>query len=340
MNSRVNHLTTDAGIHLFAGFRGFTLNDELKSFIRDFHIGGIVLFRHNVESLEQLRSLLSEVQAFALDALGRRLLVAIDQEGGPVQRLDPHFTLPCSARELAEEGPQAVMEWAERTATELRSLGVQINFAPVLDVIPDGTDHFMKERSLGANPLRVAQLGEIWLRSLQQNGVSATVKHYPGLGRAESDPHHFAPVIRWKNERAMQWDLLPFRAAIDAGVHCVMTSHALYPFLDPELPATLSARVNREWLREKLGFEGVLFSDDMDMAAVSERYCPEETVTWGLGATLDFFLFCQRPENIEPHCRALFDEIAGNPALAEAHRQSLNRIADLFKRYDPGSARV
>lgn len=331
----MNDLTTDAGIHLFAGFRGFTLNDELKSFIRDFHIGGIVLFRHNVENLEQVRRLLSEIQAFALDTLGRRLLVAIDQEGGPVQRLDPHFTQPASARELADEGPTAVMEWAERTAVELRSLGIQINFAPVLDVIPDGAAHFMKERSLGANPLRVSQLGEIWLKSLQNNGVSATAKHYPGLGRAESDPHHFAPVIRWKNDRAMQWDLLPFRAAIDAGVHCVMTSHALYPSLDPELPATLSARVNREWLREKLGFEGILFSDDMDMAAVSERYSPEETVRWGLGATLDFLLFCQRPENIEPHCRALFDGIASNPVLADFHRQSLKRIADLFKRYDP-----
>lgn len=338
MNTGVNDRTTDAGIRLFIGFRGFTLDDTLKYFIRDLHIGGIVLFRHNVKNLDQLRSLLADIQAFAMDALGRRLLVAIDQEGGPVQRLDPHFTQAPSARDLADQGPQAVAEWAERTAGELKNLGIQINFAPVLDVVSGKEPHFMTARSLGANPLRVAQLGEIWLKCLQENGVSATVKHYPGLGRAESDPHHFAPVIHWKNEKAMQLDLLPFRAAIDAGVHCVMTSHALYPSLDPKLPATLSCVVNRQWLREKLGFGGILFSDDMDMAAVSERYSPEETVRWGLEATIDFFLFCQRPENIEPHCRALFDWIGSDPVLAEGHHRSLERIAVLYNRYFPGNS--
>ena len=336
MSMKVEHPATDAGIHLFAGFRGFTLDDTLKVFIRDFHIGGIVLFRHNIENLEQLSALLADIQAFALDALGRRLLVAIDQEGGPVQRLTPHVTQAPSARELAAEGPHAVMEWAERTAGALRGLGIHVNFAPVLDVIPDGKAHFMEERSLGSNPLRVAQLGEIWLSTLQQNGVSATAKHYPGLGRAESDPHHFAPIIHWKNEKAMQWDLMPFRAAIDAGVHCVMTSHAMYPFLDPERPATLSAGINRQWLREKLGFGGVLFSDDMDMAAVSQRYSPAETMARGMEATIDFFLFCQDPENLGPHCRALFDGIAADPILGELHHQSLRRIADLFRRHHPG----
>ena len=339
MNIRVDDPATDAGIHLFAGFRGYTLDDTLKTFIRDFHIGGIVLFRHNIENLDQLRAVLSDIQAFALDTLGRRLLVAIDQEGGPVQRLDPHVTRAPSARELAAEGPNAVIEWAEKTAKILRDLGIHINFAPVLDVVPDGKSHFMEERSFGSNPLRVAQLGEIWLRTLQQNGVSATAKHYPGLGRAESDPHHFAPIIHWKNEKAMQWDLLPFRAAIDAGVHGVMTSHALYPSLDPERPATLSAEINRRWLRDKLAFEGILFSDDMDMAAVSQRYSPAETMAWGLEATIDFFLFCQRPENLGPHCRALFDGIAADPVLEELHRRSLKRIADLFRHCNLGACR-
>lgn len=336
MNTRMDDPATDAGIHLFAGFRGFALDDALKALIRDFHVGGLVLFRHNVENLEQLRATLSEIQAFALDALGRPLLVAIDQEGGPVQRLAPHVARAPSAKELAAEGSHAVIEWAERTAQVLRDLGIHINFAPVLDVVPDGKPHFMEERSLGSNPLRVGQLGEIWLKILQQNGISATAKHFPGLGRAESDPHHFAPIIRWKNEKAMQWDLFPFRMAIDAGVHCIMTSHAQYPFLDPERPATLSAEVNRQWLREKLGFEGILFSDDMDMAAVSQRYSPAETMALGLGATIDFFLFCQHPENLEPHCRALFDGIAADPVLEELHRRSLSRIEGLFSLHNPG----
>lgn len=328
--------STDAGIHILAGFRGLTPEEELKGFIRDFHIGGIVLFRRNIESPEQLKSLISGAQEYAMETLGRPLWVAIDQEGGPVQRLTAPFTKLPSAQELAREGAQAVMEWTEKAAAEMRDLGITINLAPVLDLVSEGKTHFMEARSLGSNPLRVAQLGELWIRALQEGGVSATAKHFPGLGRAESDPHHFAPVIRWPDKKAMELDLIPFRAAANAGVHCVMTSHALYPFLDSEWPATLSPAVNRELLREQLGFEGVLLSDDMDMAAISERYGWEAMVRQGLLATIDFFLLCQRSENIEPFYRALSDAIKKEPELAEARASSLRRIERLFQQHHKG----
>jgi len=327
----------DIGMHLLVGFSGTTLEEELKSLIKDFRIGGVVIFRRNIESPEQLQTLLAETQQFAAETMGRHLWVAIDQEGGPVQRLIPPFIQLPSARDLATQGPEAISEWSARAARELRKLGIHINLAPVLDVVPEGKTHFMTERSLGSDPKQVAQLGQIWIKALQEQGISATGKHYPGLGRSALDPHHHAPVIRWENDEAMAEDLLPFRQAIQAGVHCIMTSHAFYPDMDSNWPATLSPTINLEWLRNRLGFQGVLFSDDMDMAAVSARYTFEEMARQGLGATLDFFLLCQQTRNVELlHC-ALADAIDGDQNMADLHRRSLMRI-DRFRalRGNPG----
>lgn len=324
---------SDGGIHLLVGFQGTQLSPELKAVIRDFQVGGIVLFRRNIETRAQLLGLIGEMQAFAGETLGRPLWLAIDQEGGPVQRLAPPFTELPSARQLAGQGEQAIIEWTTRAALDLQECGIQINLAPVLDVPPLGEIHFMTERCLGSDSSRVAQMGKLWIETLQQHGISATAKHYPGLGRAESDPHHFAPVIRWNSQQEMEEALLPFRAAVEAGVHCVMTSHARYPALDPDWPATLSSIINREWLRDRLLFQGVLLSDDLDMAAVAGNYSWREMVRRGLEATIDFFLVCQRAENIERLYEAIQNAVSTDGTVAALHQRSLRRIERLFAQH-------
>lgn len=331
MGSTPGRIQEEAGLHLMAGFGGTTFDEELKQIVRDFRVGGVVLFRRNITGPEQLKLLLDEAQDYARSVLGRGLLVAIDQEGGPVQRMAPPFTQLPSARSLASGGPDSIAEWAARAASDLKRMGIGINLAPVLDIVEGQSGSFMEERSLGADPERVGSLGALWIETLQNLGISATAKHYPGLGQAELDPHHFAPVIHWRDAAARDKDLLPFHTAVKAGVHCFMTSHALYPDLDPQWPATLSAVVNREWLRGRLGFGGVLFSDDMDMAAVCERYSREETVRQGMLASIDFFLLCQHSGNIPPFHEALARGIRDDAALAEAHRESLARVARLFR---------
>lgn len=335
MRSRTD-LNSLSGIHLLIGFRGTRLDQELKSIIRNFRIGGIVLFKRNIESREQLLDLLQELQAFALDVLGRPLWVAIDQEGGPVQRLIPPFTQLPSAHSLADQGTGALVEWTSRAALDLQQCGIQINFAPVLDVLSGEEPHFMRERCLGSDPHQVAALGKLWITTLQENGISATAKHYPGLGLAQSDPHHFAPVIPWEHPEEQEKALLPFREAVKAGVHCVMTSHARYPLLDPDWPATLSPVINRDWLRGKLNFSGVLFSDDLDMAAVSGNYPWEVMVRQGLHSTIDFFLQCQLPENVESLYAALRHTLSTDKTSWDLHRQSLVRIETLFQHHRLG----
>ena len=326
---------TEIGSHLLIGFQGITAGEQLVHLIREFAVGGIVLFRRNIQSPEQLRGLLEEAQAASRETLKRPLWVAIDQEGGSVQRLVPPFTQLPAAQQLAADGPEAVADWTATGARELRDLGIHINFAPVLDVIPAGENHFLGTRSLGSDPDEVAQLGRLWIRTLQENRVSATAKHYPGLGQAKLDPHHHAPVIRWPDAAARDLDLTPFRAAIDEDVHCIMTSHSRYPDLDPRWPATLSPIINQQWLRERLGFQGVLCSDDLDMAAVHGRHTWGDIASQGLLASIDFFLLCQDPDHIEPFVGALWDAVGSQFALADAHQKSLRRLERLALRHYP-----
>ncbi len=321
----------DPGIHLWVGFNGATLEEELKFLIREYSIGGVVLFRRNVTGPEQLRELLREMQAVAVETLGRPLWVAIDQEGGPVQRLAPPFTQIPAAREVARQGAEAVSDWAAKVARELFRTGIQVNLAPVLDVAPEGESHFMEKRCLSEDPECVSYLGRLWIEALQNNGVCATAKHFPGLGGADLDPHHFAPVIRRQGPDAVWKDIRPFHDAIRAGVRCVMTSHALYQDLDAVWPATLSPVICREWLRDRLGFNGVLLSDDMDMAAIRENYGWETAIRQGLLSSIDVFLVCQNSANIGPFYREFTDSIARDPVLAAARAQSLERMNGFLK---------
>ncbi len=319
----------DPGLHLMVGFQGLTLEEELRAIIREFRVGGIVLFRRNVENPPQLRELLDAIRAFSRETLGRSLWVAIDQEGGPVQRLPPPFTRLPSARELGTEGIPAIEKWQTIAARELREAGIHINFAPVLDLVTDGQDHFMEARSLGSDEERVAELGTAWIATLQGNGVSATAKHFPGLGGAQKDPHHDAPLIHWADRDAMERDILPFKEAIRMGVHCIMTSHARYPLLDKEVPATLSEVINKRLLRESMGFQGILFSDDLDMAAISNLYSWDDTIRRGLTSTIDFFLVCQHTESIAHAHRALHNALRPESPLGSLRLASLHRIETL-----------
>jgi beta-N-acetylhexosaminidase len=320
-----------AGIHLFIGFRGVDLEEELKGLIREYRPGGIVLFKRNIEGREQLINLVTGAQSFALEELGRPVFFAIDQEGGSVQRLTPHFTSIPSASELAGQGAEAVRQWAAKCAADLRQIGIQIDFAPVLDIVADEANHFMGSRSFGATPAIVSDLGTVWIETLQANGISATAKHFPGLGRAELDPHHFSPVIADKATDGFHFDLIPFAAAIRAGVNCVMTSHAVYQAVDPDQPATLSREINLRWLRQRLGFGGVLFGDDLDMAAISDNYSPEEIAFRGLSCATDFFLICQKSERIEPMYRALADLLYWDRSLQQFHLDTVKRVEMLSR---------
>jgi beta-N-acetylhexosaminidase len=233
---------------------------------------GFILFARNCIRPAQLRRLIDEVRG----VVGRAdAPVLIDQEGGRVARLTPpHWPARVPARaigRLAERDPQAGREaaWlhARLLAADLEPLRITVDCVPVLDLVLPGSTPAIGDRALSADPALVGELGRAMIEGLQAGGVLPVIKHLPGHGRARVDSHELLPVVDVGIERLRRGDFLPFRACREAPF--AMTAHVLYPALDPDRPATLSARIIQEVIRGELGFEGCLLSDDLSMGALA-----------------------------------------------------------------------
>ncbi|MBW1683385.1 MAG: beta-N-acetylhexosaminidase, partial [Deltaproteobacteria bacterium] len=222
-----------------AGMPGTSLDPGTESLIRSPGVGGIILFSRNIESPLQLFSLCRDLQQASMKYQGSPLFLAVDQEGGRVARLPPPFPPPFTQFEGneamgADGNPvERVKAYAEITAREMRLVGLNMNLAPVVDVPVAEPEKHLRGRTFGRDPAKAASLGSKVVEVLQENGVMAVAKHFPGLGRATRDPHKDLPVIDADREEMETVHLPPFQAAANAGVAAVMTSHALYPALDP-----------------------------------------------------------------------------------------------------------
>lgn len=246
--------------------------------------GTVVLFARNVVDPAQLRALTA-----TLHALPSRPLIAIDQEGGRVQRLPPPFTRFPSAAEIGRAGVAAARAAGTAIGRELASAGIDIDYAPVLDLRSRGGDAVVGDRAFSSDPRRAAALAVAFLRGLRAAGVLACGKHFPGHGAADGDSHLRPPVARRTRAELARRELVPFRAAIAAGVPLLMTAHVRYPALDRQRCATLSAAAVTALLRGRLGFDGVVVSDDLSMGAI--RNAPQAAVA-ALRAGVDGLLIC------------------------------------------------
>ncbi len=279
-----------AGQLLFVGFQGTSLPEDLAELVAAGRIGGVVLFARNVESPEQLCALVRRLHAAAPD--DAPLLVAVDQEGGRVQRLREPWTVWPSMRRIGDhDDPATTRAFAAALAAELLDAGIGLDFAPVVDVATEPSNPVIGDRSFGDTAARVSLHACAFIEALQAAGVAACAKHFPGHGDTTCDSHLELPRLPHDLARLRRIELPPFRAAIEAGVASVMTAHILFPSLDPERPATLSPNVLRI-LREELGFEGVVFSDDLEMRAVADRHPIGECVRGALEAGVDALLVC------------------------------------------------
>ncbi|PTX90999.1 glycoside hydrolase family 3 protein [Opitutus sp. ER46] len=286
---------------LNVGFRGAT-PAECEIALRDVRqhgVGGIILFdqemteatrgRRNIVSPAQVKELVAHLQAHAVVPL----LVSIDQEGGRVNRLKPAYGFPetVSHEELGRAGEDAAYRQGEAIATTLASVGINLNLAPVvdLDANPDNPIIKGKGRSFAADPEAVGRLASAYVRGHHARGVLTCAKHFPGHGSAAGDTHlGLVDVTQtWREQ-----ELIPFQRLIQAGLcDSIMSAHVFNAKLDPERPATLSRAVITGILREKLGFQGVVTSDDMEMKAISSHYGLEKAVPAAIEAGIDVLCF-------------------------------------------------
>jgi beta-N-acetylhexosaminidase len=279
---------------LFAGFEGSEAPPDLLELVRAGRLGGVVLFARNVESPAQLRSLVTTLHAAAPAHLP--LTVSIDQEGGRVQRLRAPWTEWPPMRQLGERDvAEQTRALGSALGRELADLGIDLDFAPVVDVDTNPDNPVIGDRSFGRTPEAAARHGVALIQGLQSAGVAACAKHFPGHGDTHLDSHHALPRVDHDLERLQRVELPPFRVAAEAGVASMMTAHVVVSRLDSARPATLSPAV-LEVLRHGLGYDGLVFGDDLEMAAVSDHFTPPEAVRGALEAGCDALLVCRRSD--------------------------------------------
>jgi beta-N-acetylhexosaminidase len=285
------------------GLPGPEMDATTRYLIQDLQVGGIILFKRNIVSPPQVAALIRDCQKLAVDSGGYPLFVAIDQEGGPVQRFQEPFPEMPSAREFGIAGdPAAVNAAARRVAAELRALGVTINLAPVLDV-PRSPYCPLWERSYSTIPEQVALFGLAALQGYREGGVMPVVKHFPGLGATVLDSHLDLPTAA-KGALHPDLDLLPFRRAIAAGVPGVMCAHVLVPEWDT-LPASLSWVATTKILKEQMRFSGLSFTDDLEMGAVAKHWPVAEAAKLAVAAGHDVLLICEHLDHMKQTMAAL-----------------------------------
>lgn len=295
----------EPGHLLMVDIEGRRLDADTAAFLRQHQVRAVCLFRKNLGTEDEIRQLTADLRA----VMGPRALIAMDQEGGSVVRATSLPQAP-GAMALGAVDDEALCEQVgAAVARGLRHLGVNWNFAPVVDVNNNPANPVIAERSFGANPQAVARLAGAWLRGAAREGVAGCLKHFPGHGDTHMDSHHALPVVDKPLAALQALELLPFRL-LAAQAPSVMTAHIVYPQLDPDLPATLSPRLLHDVLRGSLGYRGVVITDALMMKAVHTRWGHARAAVLALQAGADMPL-AQGPRH---------EQVAALQAMADAQR--------------------
>ena len=317
-----------AGQLLTVGFDGPALPGELRHRIAAGEIGSVMLFRSNIESPIQVAGLVASIRGAAPAELP--CLVAIDQEGGVVQRMRAPLTVWPDMFSVAAAGDAGRTEQVGRAmGDELAALGIGWDFAPVLDVHTNASNPVIGNRAFGTTPESVVVHALAFWRGLRAAGLVGCGKHFPGHGDTSSDSHLELPVVAHALDRLRRIELFPFAAAATAGLESIMTAHVVFRAVDDAVPATLSPGVLTDLLRSELGFRGVIASDDLGMKAVADRYGIEELAVLAVAAGCDVLLVREPAEKQVRAFEALVKEAERSAAFRRRIEESAARVARL-----------
>lgn len=322
-------LRSHIGRLLVVGIPGMELDAATRSTLEQLAVGGVILFKRNVDSPRQIRTLTK-----ALHGLPSRPLISIDQEGGRVARLRAPFTeLPAAAVVGSAGIVKVAYRIGEIIGRELSSVGIDIDYAPVLDVDSNPDNPVIGDRAYGSDPAAVGRLGVAMMRGLSAGGVIPCGKHFPGHGDTATDSHHELPSVRRSLARLERLELVPFRAAVDASIPMLMTAHVLYPALDRIRPATVSPRIIGRLLRQEMGFRGVVASDDLHMRGIAASRPIARAAVEALAAGVDWLLVCHDLNEAAKVVQALAAAVGDGSLARRAVLDASGRISDLMRRH-------
>jgi beta-N-acetylhexosaminidase len=281
------------------GYQGTDPSVEFLDLIQNYQVGGVILFSANIKTKEQLKKSIQLLQ----ERTEIPLFVMIDQEGGRVNRITENFPVFQSNLFYGEnDDKEGVYKAYSLTARELNKLGMNVNLAPVVDVVTNPLNKVIGDRSFGSDPVLVTELGKIAIQAIKKEGVFACAKHFPGIGDIAEDPHSSLPVNHNSRERFEKIDFLPFKEAISCEVDFIMSTHVISTELDSEFTATLSKKICSDILRKELNFKGILISDDMQMSAIKNNFPLENTCYQAFEAGHDMILIS---ENLEEQIKVI-----------------------------------
>jgi len=333
-NQAVTDRPSSWGQLLMVGIPGPRMEAVARELVRDLRVGGVILFARNIASPEQVWELTRDLQREALAATGRPLLLAVDQEGGRVQRLKAPFTLIPAARDLgATSTPAEVERLARQVARELALVGINVNLAPVLDV-PRSPACPQWDRAYSSDPETAASYAVAAIRGYLSGGIIPVAKHFPGLGDTLVDSHEVLPLAQ-SGDPQREVDLLPFREAVAAGAPMVMTAHLAVPEWEAR-PATLSPVALQVWLRRRLSFDGVIITDDLEMGGITTKLPAPQGAQKALAAGADLLLICNHWQAAWETARLL----AADASLAERGREAASRLNALRESLRPRMAQL
>jgi len=326
---------------LFIGIRGKTLTQDEAEFIIKNNIGGVVLFARNIESPEQVHALCTQLQATRHKTRDKLpLFIGIDQENGRVARLKSPFTQwPPLAHIGKLDSTSIAFKFAMNMGSELRAAGINVNFAPCVDVFTNPKNTVIGDRSLSTDPEIVAKLASALVRGYIKSGIIPCAKHFPGHGNTLADSHEELPVEDIDLERLKTVELVPFKKVFRARLDMVMTAHIKFPKIDPDYPVTLSQIFIKKMLREEMRYRQLILTDDLDMGALLSHYPVDEIAVRSLEAGCDVLLYCNKFDHPQIAINAIEKALKDHRLSAKQIDESYNRVVllkkDVLKEPDP-----
>lgn len=308
---------------LMIGIHGKTLNDDAKFMLNEYRVGGIILFDRNMESKDQVKSLIADINKTGKSAGLTPLFIGIDQEGGAVARMEDQLIKVPPAEELGKEPIEQAVSLAKQSGTELKDLGFNINFAPVADL---GLTY---GRSFSTNPDEVVSYASAVGRAYDEAGLWYSYKHFPGIGKTDVDLHADTSVVPVSKETLLNEDTKVFVDLIKQSkpnTYAIMVSHAMYPQIDPDHPSSLSKAIITDWLRKDMGYNGVVVTDDMDMGALAKHYTFGDMAVQSILAGSDILLVCHEYEHMQEAYNGLMKAVKDGRISKERLDESVKRI--------------
>ena len=308
---------------MMIGIHGKSLNDDARFMLNEYRVGGIILFDRNMESKDQVKTLITDINKAGKSAGLTPLFLGIDQEGGAVARMDDKLIKVPPAEEVGKESVEQAASLAKEVGTELKDLGFNINFAPVADL---GLTY---GRSYSTNPDEVVRYASAVGKSYDEAGLWYSYKHFPGIGKTDVDLHADTSIVPVSKETLLSEDTKVFVDLIKKSkpnTYTIMVSHAMYPQIDPDHPSSLSKAIITDWLRKDMGYNGVVVTDDMDMGALAKHYTFGDMAVQSILAGSDILLVCHEYEHMQEAYNGLMKAVKDGRISKERLDESVKRI--------------